>query len=34
VSGLARELFRALAVQGKGDDDPAALATLYRKPRS
>jgi 3-hydroxyisobutyrate dehydrogenase len=34
VAGLARELFRTLAVQGKGDDDPAALATLYRKPRT
>ncbi len=32
MAGLARELFRALAVQGRGDDDPAALTTLYRKP--
>ena len=33
MAGLAREIFRALAAQGKGDDDPAALVTLYRKQR-
>jgi 3-hydroxyisobutyrate dehydrogenase-like beta-hydroxyacid dehydrogenase len=34
MAGLARELFRVLAAQGRGDDDPAALVTLYRKPRN
>jgi 3-hydroxyisobutyrate dehydrogenase len=33
MASLARELFRALAAQGRGDDDPAALVTLYRKPQ-
>jgi 3-hydroxyisobutyrate dehydrogenase len=34
MAGLARELFRVLAAQGRGDDDPAVLVTLYRKPRN
>jgi len=34
MAGLAREIFRALAAQGKGDLDPAALVTLYRKAGS
>jgi 3-hydroxyisobutyrate dehydrogenase len=34
MAGLARELFRALEAQGRGEDDPAALVTLYRKPRT
>ena len=33
MASLARELFRQLAAQGRGDEDPAALVTLYRKPR-
>ncbi len=34
MAGLAQQLFRTLAAQGKGEDDPAALVTLYRKPRA
>jgi 3-hydroxyisobutyrate dehydrogenase len=31
MAGLAREIFRTLDAQGKGDEDPAALADLYRR---
>jgi 3-hydroxyisobutyrate dehydrogenase len=31
MAGLAREIFRTLAAQGRGEDDPAALADLYRR---
>lgn len=31
MAGLAREIFRTLAAQGRGDEDPAALIDLYRK---
>jgi 3-hydroxyisobutyrate dehydrogenase len=30
MAGMARELFRMLAARGKGEEDPAALVTLYR----
>jgi 3-hydroxyisobutyrate dehydrogenase-like beta-hydroxyacid dehydrogenase len=30
MGGMARELFRMLAARGKGEEDPAALVTLYR----
>jgi 3-hydroxyisobutyrate dehydrogenase len=33
MASLARELYRQLAAQGRGEDDPAALVTLYRKPK-
>ncbi len=33
MASLARELFRQLAAQGRGEEDPAALVTLYRKPK-
>jgi 3-hydroxyisobutyrate dehydrogenase len=33
MASLAREIFRQLAAQGRGDEDPAALVTLYRKPK-
>jgi len=33
MAGLAREIFRQLAAQGRGEDDLAALVTLYRKPK-
>jgi 3-hydroxyisobutyrate dehydrogenase len=32
MAGLAQQIFRQLAAQGKGEEDPAALITLYRKP--
>lgn len=31
MAGLAREIFRTLAAQGRGDEDPAALIELYRR---
>jgi 3-hydroxyisobutyrate dehydrogenase len=31
MSGLAQQIFRMLAAQGKGDEDAAALVALYRK---
>ncbi len=34
MASLARELFRQLAAQGHGEDDPAALVTLYRKAKT
>jgi 3-hydroxyisobutyrate dehydrogenase len=33
MAGLAQQLFRALAAQGRGNEDPAALVTLYRKSK-
>lgn len=33
MAGLAQQIFRMLDVQGKGEDDPAALVTLYHKPK-
>ena len=33
MASLARELFRQLAAQGRGEEDPAALVTLYRKAK-
>jgi 3-hydroxyisobutyrate dehydrogenase len=30
MAGMARELFRMLDARGKGEEDPAALVTLYR----
>jgi 3-hydroxyisobutyrate dehydrogenase len=33
MAGLARELYRSLAVQGRGEEDLAALVTLYRKSK-
>jgi 3-hydroxyisobutyrate dehydrogenase len=33
MASLARELFRQLAAQGRGEEDPASLVTLYRKPK-
>jgi 3-hydroxyisobutyrate dehydrogenase-like beta-hydroxyacid dehydrogenase len=33
MASLARELFRQLAAQGRGEEDPSALVTLYRKPK-
>jgi len=34
MAGLAQQLFRMLAAQGKGEEDSAALVTLYGKPRN
>jgi 3-hydroxyisobutyrate dehydrogenase len=31
MAGLAREIYRTLDAQGKGEEDPAALADLYRR---
>jgi len=33
MASLARELYRQLAAQGRGEDDPAALVTLYRRSK-
>jgi 3-hydroxyisobutyrate dehydrogenase len=33
MAGLAREIFRTLDAQGKGEEDPAALADLYRRKK-
>ena len=33
MASLARELFRQLAAQGRGEEDPSELVTLYRKPK-
>lgn len=33
MAGLAREIYRTLDAQGKGEEDPAALADLYRRKK-
>jgi 3-hydroxyisobutyrate dehydrogenase len=33
MASLARELYRQLAAQGRGEEDPAALVSLYRRSK-